>query len=226
MVRQPLLRNGIARNPNGAPPLPPGMGMSFAFPGPPAAFMQGQRCTYDFECAPGEYCHAGGCLPSPWSRSVGVAVEQPRTPNPRGWGRGWGRGWRGGGGWGWRGGGWAPWPPGAVGVTPAWGPAPWGAYQYQGGAWPWNGSAPTPGRMYNVAPATRKAARIIDRRRNTEIGPLMLALYAAGRVPNLPRVASSAVPSLHPRGLITTPGWSAGSPANCPPVQRGARMRY
>ena len=39
---------------------------------------------------------------------------------------------------------------GAVGITPAAGPAPWGSFQYQGGFWPWNGSAPSPGRYTNA----------------------------------------------------------------------------
>lgn len=41
--------------------------------------------------------------------------------------------------------------PPSVGVTPAWGPAPWGSFQYQGGFWPWNGSAPYPGRYRNAS---------------------------------------------------------------------------
>ncbi len=54
----------------------------------------------------------------------------------------------------WGGGGIAPWSwrprsAPAVGISPTVGPAPWGAFQYQGGFWPWNGTAPYPGRYNN-----------------------------------------------------------------------------
>ena len=179
------VKRAAVRAQNPAPPLPVGYPV-YGPMVPPGVLGLGQRCYSPYDCAPGEYCHQGMCLPNVWAggyhgrgagsqqvESIGGRPVRFNPPlgsqMPQGLGPNCN---------------WQPWvyPFGGAG---GWAPhlAPPAAYPMGTNGW----SQPHQMFTNSMLGPLRTPVPAANRTTNqnpSDVGPLALALWATGRAPN------------------------------------------